>query len=117
MTPGPIDGPAVRKHIPTRPLRPAAAGAGAGSATEDRGNAPSCGARPGEARRSDWRRSVRMRRRSARQHRRGFTLVEIMMVVMIIGFVLAIAVPNILKAREVSRVRACQKMLKSIYDA
>ena len=58
-----------------------------------------------------------MRRRSARQQRRGFTLVEIMMVVMILGFVLAIAVPNILKAREVSRVRACQKMLKSIYDA
>lgn len=46
--------------------------------------------------------------------RRGFTLVEIMIVVLIIGVLLAIAVPNFVKARETSRAKSCLSNLRSI---
>ena len=45
---------------------------------------------------------------------KGFTLVEIMIVVAIIGIIIAIAVPAFLRARENSRGRACQENLAKI---
>lgn len=48
---------------------------------------------------------------------RGFTLVEIMVVVMIMGILLMIAVPSWRKVRETTRTRACQDNLRLIRDA
>ncbi|GIV13145.1 MAG: hypothetical protein KatS3mg021_1427 [Fimbriimonadales bacterium] len=42
---------------------------------------------------------------SHRRRERGFTLVEIMIVVLIIGILLAIAVPSFMNARERSRAK------------
>jgi len=47
----------------------------------------------------------------------GFTLVEMMIVVLIIAMLLAIAIPNFLRARELSRSRACQGNLRILATA
>lgn len=49
--------------------------------------------------------------------KKGFTLVEIMIVVAIIGIIIAIAVPAFLRARENSRGQACQENLSKIDGA
>jgi prepilin-type N-terminal cleavage/methylation domain-containing protein len=48
------------------------------------------------------------------RRKKGFTLVEIMIVVLIIGILLAIAVPNFIKARETSRTKSCISNLRQI---
>jgi len=46
--------------------------------------------------------------------RKGFTLVEIMIVVAIIGLLAAIAIPSFVKARNTSRQNACINNLRQI---
>jgi prepilin-type N-terminal cleavage/methylation domain-containing protein len=50
-------------------------------------------------------------------HTAGFTLVEIMIVVAIIGLLASIAVPNFMKSRERARMVACIGNLKQIEGA
>ena len=49
-----------------------------------------------------------------RNKKKGFTLVEIMIVVLIIGILMAIAVPNFIQARNSSRKNSCIANLKQI---
>jgi prepilin-type N-terminal cleavage/methylation domain-containing protein len=52
-----------------------------------------------------------------RKAQKGFTLVEIMIVVAIIGILIAIAVPGFVKARTQSRLKSCQENLTKIDGA
>ena len=51
------------------------------------------------------------------RNRKGFTLVEIMIVVAIIGLIAAIAIPNFIRARNTAQGQACAQNLEQIDGA
>ena len=55
-----------------------------------------------------------MKKKQRQKNDGGFTLVEIMITVLIIGILLGIAVPNFVMAREQSRQKSCIANLKLI---
>ena len=57
---------------------------------------------------------IKMKNRTSKQ---GFTLVEIMIVVAIIGLLAAIAIPNFVRARTQSQKNACINNLRQIDSA
>src|ERR1700691_6127490 len=55
--------------------------------------------------------------KSTQTSKRGFTLIEIMIVVAIIGLLAAIAIPNFVHARSTSQQNACINILRQIDGA
>jgi type IV pilus assembly protein PilA len=55
--------------------------------------------------------------RERREHEEGFTLIELMVVVLIIAILIAIAIPTFLGARERAQNRAAQSSLRNALTA
>jgi len=58
-----------------------------------------------------------MKTNTSSTRKAGFTLVEIMVVVAIIGLLAAIGIPSFQKAQSNTRTKACQNNLRIIQDA
>jgi len=52
-----------------------------------------------------------------KRRKKGFTLIELMIVIAIIAILAAVLVPNFMRAREASRLTACKSNLKNISTA
>jgi len=64
-----------------------------------------------------WTESIKIGMKTRTSKKSGFTLVEIMIVVAIIGLLAAIAIPNFVKARSTSQQNACINNLRQMDGA
>lgn len=87
-----------------------------GLTMEQRHRGPICASRPSQIG-IVARHQTKGRFSKSMRQRGGFTLIEIMIVVLIIAILLAVAIPNFLRARDTSRARSCQGNLRVIASA